>query len=254
MLSGKGFTTGAYYQNGDFGGADTLLNAVPDQSLTTSGKDLRVPGAWSKLVAAMVATVAATRNYAQIQAPSLRTLAFQDVPIFQNNAGVLADTQVNFFPGSPRDLEADENVNFLVNTDDAAVQDHTAAIFLADGPIKPVDGKMFTVRATAAIAQAVSVWTLGVLTFQQRLPVENYDVVGMRIQAASGFLGRLVFPGQGARPGTTVYPTGNLGEINRFRYGGMGVWGTFNINQPPQLEMIGGAAVAQTVYLDLIKR
>lgn len=243
----------AYFQNGDFGGADTLLNAVADQSLTINGKDVRTLDGADYLIGEYVQTVAATRNYAQVQSPSIRTIAYQDVSMFGATANPSDDRLIQWHPTDPRALAIDESLNFLVNTDDAGAQDHYALIWLADGPVQPVDGKIFTVRCTATIAQASGLWVNGGLTFTQKLPVTDYNVVGMRVQAATGIAARLIFPGSQFRPGTIVYSGNTSGELGRFRNGMAGVWGRFNINQPPQLEMLGGAAAAQTVYLDLIK-
>lgn len=246
------FITAAYFQNGDFAGADTLLNAVADQALTVQGKDIRTAKGMNQLVGEYITTVAATRTYASVQSPSMRTLANQDVAEFNLTVTANNDLLMNYHPADPRELDEDESINFLVNTDDAGAQDHYGAIWLADGKIAPVDGKIFTIRATAAIAQASGLWVNGALTFSQKLPVRNYQVVGMRVQAATGILGRLIFPGSGYRPGVIVESATAAPNTNRFRFGQMGVWGQFNVNQPPQLEMLAGAATAQVVYLDLI--
>lgn len=248
------FSVAAYFQNGDFGGADTLLNAVPDQHLTVNGKDIRTIDGLTNLLGAGVTTVAATRNYASVQSPSMRTLANQDVGFFNGSASFATDDAFQTQEFAPRGLDVDESINFLVNSDDAGAQDHFAAIWLGDGPVQPVKGKMFTVRCTATIAQVNGVWVNGGLTFTQKLPVTNYQVVGMKVVSATGLLGRLIFPGGRFRPGVPVATNAAVNDWQRFRYGAWGVWGEFNINQPPQLEMFAGAAAVQTVFLDLIQK
>jgi hypothetical protein len=247
-------TVAAYFQNGDFANADTLLNAVADQHLAVSGKDIRVPPVMKNLIGAWVGTVAATRTSAQIQSPSLRPLANQEVSLMFGAANGMSDDDVVFWQKAPRELAEDESVNFQVNTDDAAAQDHMALMWLSDGPLQPVNGKIITIRATAAITQVNGVWTAGALTFTQKLPVTDYQIVGMRAIAASGQGARLILPGSPWRPGCIVSNANSVSEFGLFRYGNMGVWGEFNINQPPQLEMFGGTATAQTVFLDLIRK
>lgn len=247
------FSVAAYYQNGDFNGADTYLNAVTDQHLTVQGKDIRTIDGINNLIAEAMATAAATRSYARVETPSIRTLANQDIYNLNGAVSNVNDTLIQRHEDFPRKLDNDESINFLVNTDDAAVQDHYGLIWLSDGPLQPVTGNMFTVRATAAITQTVSGWTLGALTFSQKLPVDNYKVVGMHVFAASGLAARLVFPGGKWRPGTFVGNNTAAPGFAALRYGLWGVWGVFNTNQPPQLEVLGGAATAQTVYLDLIR-
>lgn len=247
------WTIAAYFQNGDFANADTLLNAVADQSLTVQGKDIRTRDGADFLLAEYLQTVAATKNYALVQTPSLRVLANQDVSIWGGAAVPVTDQAIQFHPTDPRQLDIDESINFLVNSDDAGAQDHYAVIWLGDGPIAPIDGKVFTVRCTATIQQVAGLWVNGALTFSQKLPIANYDVVGMRVQSVTGVAGRLIFPDSPFRPGVLNYANNTGVDLQRFRYGQMGTWGKFNFNQPPQLEMLAGTAAAQVVYLDLIR-
>ena len=68
---------------------------------------------------------------------------------------------------------------------------------------------------------------------------------------------RLVFVGPGAagwRPGVLGTASDAAREFAAFRYGELGVFGEFEDTQPPQLEVLAGAAdAAQVVTLDLIQ-
>jgi hypothetical protein len=90
----------------------------------------------------------------------------------------------------------------------------------------------------------------------------------MKVTGTSLVAARLVFGNQGSRPGViaTNSPVGAAGVGSfadskdpwdgRFRYGRMGVFGTFSHISPPQIETIGSvadAAIACHVVLDLIK-
>jgi hypothetical protein len=70
------------------------------------------------------------------------------------------------------------------------------------------------------------------------------------------YLTRLVFPGNTFwRPGcANGMAYSNVDFRQLFRNGFLGLWGTFISTQPPQLEIIGNAAGAETatVYLDLV--
>lgn len=248
------FSTFAFFENGDFAGADTYLNAVPDQTVFTQGDLIRIPPGRNHLLAAAVATPAATQNYARFETPSIRTQNNQYVSRFSTVNANIDERLMDWYPRDPRILEVAEQAQFLVNTDDAAAQDHFGIVWLGDGPVAAVQGKIFSVRATAAIAQAAGVWRQGVLTFQEQLPYGDYDVVGLRVQAATGIVGRLVFTESQFRPGALAASAAAGPALQYFRYGEMGVWGTFNTNQPPQLEMLSGTATAQVVHLDLIRR
>src|SRR5215831_351901 len=136
------FSVAAYFQNGDFNAADTYLNAVTDQHLTVQGKDIRTIDGINNLIAEAMATPAATRNYARVETPSIRTLANQDIYNLNGAISNINDTLIQRHEDVPRKLDNDESINFLVNTDDAAAQDHYGLIWLADGPLQPVGGNI----------------------------------------------------------------------------------------------------------------
>lgn len=243
-----------FYENADFGGADSYLNTVQDQTLTRQAELYQVPPGKGAILATWFGTPAATRSYARLEAPSLRPLSYQYSSILNGAVTQLSDGTWQWHPYDPRMLQDNEQFQFLVNTDDAAAQDHVALVLLGDGPQQPLNGqKIFTTRATAAITQVAGTWVAGALTFTDKLPVGDYDVVGLRLFAATGHAGRLIFSGSDWRPGCPVLAN-NTAENEYFRYGRMGVMGTFNILQPPQLEMLGGTATAQTLFLDLIEK
>jgi len=150
-------------------------------------------------------------------------------------------------------LTADESLTFNTNTDNTGVIDIYGFAWLVDAAPAPVNGEIFSVRATAAISLAARVWTNGDLTFTQDLPFGTYDVVGLRAESTNLIVARLVFPGGRWRPGV---PGANApGDVDapQFRYGASGVIGSFNSNSPPSIDMIGITDTAEDVILDLIK-
>lgn len=247
------FSVHAFFENFDGANADNSLNAVVDQSVFVETTQIRVPDGRAALIAEFMGTPAATRNYARVETPSLRTISNQYLPIMANAVTPGTDLVVNWHPYNPRMVEVAEPLQMVVNTDDAAVQDHYGLVWLADGPLQEVNGKMFTTRATSAIAQAAGVWTVGNLTFQELLPVGRYQVLGMKALAATGVAARLVFSDSEYRPGVLITTATQNNEARFFRDGRMGVWGEFHTNQPPRLEVLAGAATAQTVHLDLVR-
>lgn len=247
------FSIHAFFENFDGGNADNYLNAVVDQTVFTEGTAFRVPPGRKALLAEYLATLATTLNYVRVETPSIRTQSNQYLAIASLALTDNADSLVNFHPDNPRDLQEAEQMQMLVNSDAAAAVDHYGVVWLGDGPVQPVKGKIFTTRLTAAIAQASGVWTVGNLAMTEQLPVSDYQIVGMHVEAASGIVARLVLPDSQYRPGVGVNSTPNRSLVNNFRFGRMGVMGSFNVNQPPRLEVLGGAAVTQRVYLDLIR-
>lgn len=126
-------------------------------------------------------------------------------------------------------------------------------VSFCDGPPKPVQGKIYTVRATAAASLSTATWVNGTLTFGQTLPAGNYQVVGFRSWSANQCAARIFFVGGTWRPGVPAATTEAGLEWEEFRYGNLGVWGTFNNVTPPSVDFMGITDTAQTVLLDLIK-
>lgn len=251
------FQTVAWFENGDFGGVDTPIAAVPDESVNTEGDFVRVPTGIANLIAELAVLDADTITSARIESPSLRQLANQDISPINLQQDLITDEVVQYHPRLPRALAVGESLEAIVNTDQAATStesgDHWVAAWLGDGPQQPVEGNIFTVRATATATQADGSWASSQLEFTQRLPIAQYQVVGARVESSDGVVARLIFIGSGLRPGTPVINANNEVQAGLFRFGRVGVWGTFDLNQPPSLEILGGAATSQVVFLDLIR-
>jgi hypothetical protein len=247
------FHTGAFFQNVDQGAVFALINGVPDQAITVNGQNLRVPLELPFLTGAYVGTAATGYTNAQVQTPTLRELAFFDVPSRSTTVMALNPPPVSYFPGNPLALTGYENMNFGTNTDNAAATDIYGVIWLSDGPVQPVEGPMFTVRCTGAATLVAGTWVNTNLTFTQVLPFGDYQVVGLRVESQNAAAARLVFQGYPWRPGvlTRVNPTQI--DMPLSRYGQGGVYGQFNTNVPPTLDVLGSTDTTQSVYLDLIK-
>lgn len=243
----------AYYEDIDPAGALIPITVVREEMIFTTGDDARVPPGLPFIIGAAAAIGDASGVQAQVQSPSLRILANLDVePI------VLADVfgsppESLFHPQRAIPLTAAEALNFYVNSNPAAAEQHYGLVFLADGPQTPVTGPFFSIRATATVAQALAAWTNGNLTFAQTLPVGTYDIIGMRARSTDGIAARLVFPEQIARPGVPcVNAIADL-DPQSFRYGHAGVFGSFPSTNPPTVDVIGGAAVAQVFIFDMVR-
>lgn len=247
------FHLSAFAQSIDPAGALTAISAVREETLFTNGVDLRVPTSMPFLIGAAAAANDASVTRAQVQAPSLRVQANHDVEPVVAAATFGEPPEQSFFPLSPIPLVGDEALNFAFLSDPAAAQLHYGVIWLADGPQQETPGNIFTVRATAAIAQTTTTWVNGNLTFATTLPAGRYAVVGLRVRSTDAVAGRLVFPEQFNRPG--VLAVNAIGEEDPYwtRYGRMGVFGEFPHTNPPTLDILGGAAAAQVALLDLVR-
>lgn len=230
----------------------TAITPIPDPTMAISSNDFRVPKGLNQIcaAAALINSAAATLR-AQIQAPSLRAVLNYDIGPIANGLVFGSLPQMVRMWDNPLQLQDLEPLDVFVQNGAAVM--NRAFLWLCDGPVKPVSGKIYTVRATASITLATATWANGSLTFAQTLPAGHYQVVGMRVWSANSNAARL-FPVGGAwRPGCL---TGNA-EANDtwkdFRFGQTGVWCEFDNTTPPSLDVMGITDTAEVVYLDLIK-
>jgi len=244
----------AYHEDIDPGAALVNIAGVPDTMLNVNGDNITIPGALSNIIGEACLIDDASGVAARIQSPSLRIISNLDVePIVVGAAVFGSPPEGLMHPLNPTPVVPDEFLEYLCNSNPAAVEVHYGLVWLSDGPQAPVNGNIYTLRATAAIQQTVATWTPGNMVFGQDLPVGRYQVVGLRVRSTDAVAARLLFHGAAWRPGVPVVNA--IGDLDSrwFRYGRMGVFGEFDHNLPPQLEMLGGVAAAQVVLMDLIK-
>ncbi len=251
-----GFHTAAFAEDIDPGGALVPLAAVNDDSIFTSGDDIRVPVPLPFLIGAAALISATVPVQAQLQSPSLRQVANIDIEPVGLGLVFGDPSEVAMHPSNPIPLRGDESLNFLVNTTPGGGAElHYGIVWFGDGAQQAVSGDIFSVRASMNITAVANTWVNGPIDFGQDLPVGTYDVVGLRVRAVGLVAARLNFIGAAWRPGVAgaVAIDDNMGM--HFRYGKMGVWGSFHTNTPPSIEVIAGAGViAPVVILDLIAR
>lgn len=247
------FHLAAWGQSSDLAGVLTAINAVQDQVLTTSGVDIRVPAALPFLVGHAALLGNATPSRAQIQSPSLRALANLDIePIV--GALVFGSPPEQMIHGdSPIPLVANESINFAAQATGGLATENYGLAWMADGPLQPVKGSIYSLRATAAITLSANTWVNGNLTFSQTLPAGTYQVVGMRARGINLVAARLVFVGGMWRPGVAARDA--LGDLDPYaaRYGAMGVWGQFDSTTPPTIDCLGVTDSAQVFDFDIIR-
>lgn len=248
------FHLAAYAESIAPNSALTNVAAVDDDTLSTSGDDLTIPDELNNLIGAVGAIDATGAGRVQLTAPSFLRMGYLDVAPFSTGLTVTDPDHVKMFPENPIIMEGDEDMEALVYNTEAVAAEHYVGVFLADGPQSPVQGEIFTRRATMSITNIANTWVSGALTFSSNLPAANYQVVGMRVVEATSVFARLIFIGGQWRPGCVVAPAVTTGDNDYFRNGNLGVWGTFAHNNPPKIEIIGAAgAVTPEVYLDMIQ-
>lgn len=251
------FTTVAFFEASIPGATFAPIAAVADQHVRVVGDDIQVP-TLNQIVAIAGGISAATAiHQLRISAPSLRERGLYQVAPLN-----VAATDVE--PASPHAIiDLRDNPLVLVNGeqmnadaigDPAAVQEQWCVVWLADGPIVPVKGNVFTIRVTGATALGIGAWTNVALTFTEDLPRGRYRIVGLRPQSAGCIAARAVFVGGGWRPGALGCDVVEDHQSNIFRGGNLGDFGEFEDIEPPTLDFLSISADAtQAAYLDLIQ-
>ena len=242
-----------YFESVDQGGAAADIAAVPDEALFTSGDIIRVPAEVANICGAVALSAASTVTSAQVQTPSLRTKANLDIEPFVNAVTFGSPPEITYFPNNPQPLMANESMTFNTNTDHGSATAIYGLVWLCDGSLSPVNGDIFSVRATGSASLSAGAWVNTNLTFAQDLPSGTYDVVGMRARGANLVAARMVFVGGRWRPGVPAVNAIGDESFHAIRGGRSGILGSFDSNQPPTMDCLGVTDSSQTFILDLIK-
>lgn len=251
------FHLAGFLESVDPAGVANALTALADTQITIAGDVIRVPEL-NQIVAIAGGVEITTESFLRVISPSLRVRGLFQVEPYNTASAAAAE------PASPQvvcdlrklplPLVTNENLTADVDSNPAAAQIQWCMVWFAAGPIAPVEGGIFTIRATNASTLTASAWTNGALTFIEDLPRGRYQVVGMRARAAGLVAARLAFVGGRWRPG--VLGTDAQGDLEHpmFRYGGLGVFGEFEDLEPPTVDFLSVSAdTAQDVFLDLIQ-
>lgn len=234
------------------------IGPVPDATVTIGSANVYVPAKYNKVLYAAGWNDNANQTRQQLRAPSLRELFYPEITPYDDRNSFLGGNFFSDFAENPIQLETNEGLNFFSDGggDGTTAQGVQGIVILGDASPAVQKGKIMSMYATTAIAASNTAWANGAITFDQTLPVGKYDIVGMRVNAASALAARLIFIGASAitRPGVFCTDTVFREDFPRFRMGNNGLLGTFDTTNPPSLEIFGGSTTSQTLVLDLIKR
>jgi hypothetical protein len=236
------------------GGAYADLKAVEDPTVTIEADTIYVP-ALINLIGAYAA-LGSTAIAAYLDSPSLRARHYNWIAPIQKGLAPSGAESFRLHPLSPVPLVQYEGLKAYSKADPEKEEQHTIIAFLSDGPIAPVSGEIHTIRASASIEEVAGEWASGPLTFEQPLPSGTYNVVGARVKCdGNGIAFRFIPIGQVWRPGALCVNDVGAKELDETRFGGLGVWFSFDPRTPPTLEVLASAAggTSQEVLIDLIK-
>jgi len=226
--------------------------SIVDQIVPQSGDAYIVPKMTSKLAA--VYGVGVNLTTIQMQAASLRRTFQLDVqPVNVLTPAAQTKPLLMDMFDDPLDLEVTDLLQAQVIQSNAGAQIERVGAWLTDGPVKPVTGKIITLKFTGSTTVTAEAWSQCQLTASQSLIPGQYDIVGMRAIGATVYFARLLIPGQVNRPGVIGLQVATANDMERSRYGGFGVMGTFDNSIGVSAEFLCSAAdTSQTVFLDLI--
>jgi len=252
LLNWGRFTLVGYDESQDTAGALLEHAALVDQSVSTGGDDITVPSWASRLWAVLISGADAVRG--RITAPSLRKESYVDISRVDAEALPTGIPAMEKFWNHPRQLKAGEGLRALAAEDGVGAQRQIIGVWLGDEMEEVPDGPVETIRFTGTTTLVANAWTLCPLTPDQQLRAGRYAIIGARIQSATGVFGRLVIPGETHRPGCPVYRDEDDMGHQEFRQGGLGIWGEFDHQNIPQVEIVATAGdTAEQVYLDIIQ-
>jgi len=230
----------------------TNIAAVADPHVRVVGDDIYVPTYASNLMGYHF--MGANFTQGQVLSPTLRKTLNIDVDHADLVDEPASPPNDALFPTNPTPLEGGEALNTQMAEDAAGASRVTALVWFSSGPLAPVTGPIFSIRATSATTLVANAWTNGALTLTQTLPHGTYSVVGMRANSAGLRAARLVFVGLTERPGCAGVDADSDIQDALFRLGGLGSWGTFANDAPPTVDFFSASAdAAETVILDVIK-
>lgn len=240
-----------YETSGTFAQLAPIL-PIPDPTLRVAGNDFYVPNTLNNIVfaAGFINSVVSPQRI-QIQAPSLRSTLNVDLSPFTqalNSINTLATIRMW---NTPLPLVVNEPLDVYVQN--AAAVMNRAFLILSDGPVKPVGGKIYTIRATATATLVTGQWVNSALVFSQTLPSGHYQCVGFRAVSTNLVAARIFFVGSPWRPGYVSVSAEAGSDWNDLRWGNGGVLGEFDNTVPPTIDFMGITDTAEVVYLDLIK-
>ena len=205
----------------------------------------------------MVVGFAAHLTRLQMQAPSLRKVAQLEIqPIV--NAAPAGGNGWGFVSYENPDmdlleLEDGEEFGAFATDSNASAEQITVGVRLHDGPVRPVKGRIFSMRVTASTTLTANAWSNCTLTLDQNLPKGNFAVVGARFKSAGALLFRMVFLGQAYRPGGIAEQSDLALDLPLQRFGRLGQWGTFESVNPPTIDVLSTSAdTSEEGVLDLM--
>lgn len=246
------FHLALYHSQLPISAALSQITQVADPVVAPSGNGFLV-GALNKL--ARVAGVGTNLTRLQLNSSSLRDYAPFDVGGVNVGTAIESPARYYDFGGAPLPLDTNEQLDAFGVQSNVAAQLATVGVWFADGPFRPVGGRMFSVHWTNGSALTANAFSAFTPTLDNGIPAGTFSLVGMRVLSAGALFARVI-PRGGTpyRPGVMCVQAQDGLLDSGDRYGGMGEFIRFTNTTMPQVEIFSGSADAtQEGYFDLVQ-
>lgn len=232
--------------------ADTNVPPIQDSIITITNSHY-LPQRNGKILYAVALGTLLLR--AKMITPSWRQFTTPFIRPIIGTALTANDPNVADYRNNPLGFKALEEIQIAVTNSGAGPTDTSAFLGVEMSPSRPMPiGDIYTMRATSTTTAVVNTWTQIVMTWADTLPAGRYALVGMNHWSASGQSARAIFEEQSWRPGCISSNTAIQRSHLMFDKGGLGVWGEFDGNRMPNIEVCCGAAdTAHEVFIDLVR-
>lgn len=247
-----------YFVSAGAGDANVDMTAAVDSEFSRRNSHYIFSERYNLILAAHLA-VSATR--ARFNVPTWNAIARQQIWPVNRSATPPSYPRVMDLRDYPMEIPMNEEIAVEESNDLAMGNEDTTAFLWIAPPTwnrnLPRGEMPIMVRATGAVARTADSWSAdGAITFAENLRGGVYGVIGVHCQSANlrafrlNFIRAPVINGRKFRPGSLV--TNAVGNIDDpLRVGNLGLWGYFHTFEPPQLQVYGDAAGADTQELRL---
>jgi hypothetical protein len=249
-----GFHLLAYTKLDTAGASNEDIPAVTDNFATVQNNHYILQQD-TTLLAAYVRNAGFTN--ARLNTPDFRRVSIPSIQPGNVNAAPITLSPMVFFPPSRLRIPKIDEIALEASNSGGGGVRTIGGVWVAsmDHNYNVPAGDVYTLRFTSTITAVANAWTLGGMTFDQTLPAGNYAVTGLDVIGATTEFARLAFLGGGMRPGVIVRPAVSNYMWDHFRFGNVGLYGTFASTAIPNLEVFGTAAagITYTGYMEVVK-
>lgn len=243
--------------------ANTQLSAVADSEFSRRGTTPSFVLS-EEFALLWAAYLAASATDVRLDVPTLNAIFRHHVYPFNRSATVPSNPNVADMRDYPLTLPTYEELQ-VQGSNDLGSSTEQSQLFMAIAPTTfnknlPRGERRMVARATGAVAGVAQSWSSpGNVTFDENLRNGWYSIVGTQLFDAGTLAFRWIFSkpmmhqGRKLRPGgLAMEAVANVPWVPQM--GGLGEWGRFHSQEPPQLEIFANAsaASAQILRVDMV--